>query len=137
MAKKSQQIHLVKVRKEFDTWGDAIIEAIRNLREWQFPPNEVCSGMLPIAAIIEEREEIYVASLKNILYGHGITQNPICGEVGIYLVIHLEYELNLSSARIEYYCRILEHGTQFLIAGICLCQKRSVIIGTTAVKGRE
>ncbi|MGB7002594.1 MAG: hypothetical protein WBE22_11445 [Halobacteriota archaeon] len=59
MAKKSQQIYLAKLRKEFDTRGDAIITAITNLREWQFLPNEVCSGMLPIDAIIEEREEIY------------------------------------------------------------------------------
>jgi hypothetical protein len=46
-------------RKKFDTRGDAIITAIRNLREWQFQPNGICSGMAPIDAIIKERAEIY------------------------------------------------------------------------------
>jgi hypothetical protein len=46
-------------RKKFDTRGYALITAIRNLREWQFQPNEICSGMTPINAIIKEREEIY------------------------------------------------------------------------------
>ena len=46
-------------RKEFDTRGDALITAIQHLRVWQFQPNEICSGMAPIAAIIKEREEIY------------------------------------------------------------------------------
>lgn len=55
----SQYLTRMVRHKEFDTRGDAIIMAITNLREWQFLPNEVCSGMLPIDAIIEEREEIY------------------------------------------------------------------------------
>jgi hypothetical protein len=46
-------------RKKFDTRGDAIITAIRNLREWQFQANGICSGMAPIDAIIKERAEIY------------------------------------------------------------------------------
>lgn len=46
-------------RKEFDTQGDSMITAIRNLREWQFQSNEICSGMTPVDAIIEEREKIY------------------------------------------------------------------------------
>ena len=59
MAKKSLQRYLAKIGKEFDTRGDALITAIRNLREWQFQPNEICSGMTPIDAIIKAREEIY------------------------------------------------------------------------------
>ncbi|MDI6885260.1 MAG: hypothetical protein QMD22_02725 [archaeon] len=46
-------------RKEFDTLGDSMITAIKYLREWQFISNEICSGMAPVNAIIEERKEIY------------------------------------------------------------------------------
>lgn len=46
-------------RKKFDTLGDSMITALRNLREWQFISNEICSGMVPIDAIVEERKEIY------------------------------------------------------------------------------
>ena len=46
-------------RKKFDTLGDSMITALRNLREWQFISNEICSGMAPIDAIVEERKEIY------------------------------------------------------------------------------
>ncbi len=46
-------------RKEFDTPGDSMMTAIRNLREWQFISNEICSGMAPVDAIVEERKEIY------------------------------------------------------------------------------
>jgi len=46
-------------RKEFDTPGDSMITALRNLREWQFISNEICSGMAPVDAIVEERKEIY------------------------------------------------------------------------------
>ena len=46
-------------RKEFDTLGDSMITALRNLREWQFVSNEICSGMAPVDAIVEERKEIY------------------------------------------------------------------------------
>ncbi len=46
-------------RKEFDTPGDSMLTALRNLREWQFISNEICSGMAPVDAIIEERKEIY------------------------------------------------------------------------------
>jgi hypothetical protein len=59
MAKNSLQRYLAKIGKEFDILGDALITAIRNLREWQFQPNEICPGMAPIEATIEEREEIY------------------------------------------------------------------------------
>ena len=55
----SQYLTRMVRRKEFDTRGDALITAIRNLREWQLQPNEICSGMAPIAAINKEREEIY------------------------------------------------------------------------------
>ncbi len=55
----SQYLTRMVRRKEFDTRGDALITAIRNLREWQFQPNEICSGMAPIDALIKEREEIY------------------------------------------------------------------------------
>lgn len=43
----------------FDTPGDSLITALRNLREWQFISNDVCSGMAPVDAIVEERKEIY------------------------------------------------------------------------------
>ena len=46
-------------RKEFDTLGDSMITALRNLREWQFISNEICSGMAPVDAIVEERKAIY------------------------------------------------------------------------------
>ena len=46
-------------RKKFDTPGDSMITALRNLREWQFISNEICSGMAPVDAIVEERKEIY------------------------------------------------------------------------------
>ena len=46
-------------RKEFDTLGDSMITALRNLREWQFISNEICSGMAPVEAIIKERKAIY------------------------------------------------------------------------------
>ena len=46
-------------RKEFDTLGDSMITALRNLREWQFISNEICSGMAPVDAIIEERKKTY------------------------------------------------------------------------------
>jgi len=46
-------------RKEFDTPGDSMMTAIRNLREWQFQSNVICSGMAPVDAIVEERKEIY------------------------------------------------------------------------------
>ena len=46
-------------RKEFDTPGDSMITALRNLREWQFISNEICSGMAPVDAIGKERKEIY------------------------------------------------------------------------------
>jgi len=46
-------------RKEFDTPGDSMITALRNLREWQFISNEICSGVAPVDAIVEERKEIY------------------------------------------------------------------------------
>lgn len=46
-------------RKEFDTLGDSMITALRNLREWQFISNEICSGMAPVDAIVDERKAIY------------------------------------------------------------------------------
>ncbi|MCK4399147.1 MAG: hypothetical protein KAV25_09165 [Methanophagales archaeon] len=46
-------------RKEFYTLGDSMITALRNLREWQFISNEICSGMAPVEAIIKERKAIY------------------------------------------------------------------------------
>ena len=46
-------------RKEFDTLGDSMITALRNLREWQFISNEICSRMAPVDAIIEERKKTY------------------------------------------------------------------------------
>jgi hypothetical protein len=46
-------------RKEFDTPGNSMITALRNLREWQFISNNICSGMTPVDAIVEEREKIY------------------------------------------------------------------------------
>ncbi len=55
----SQYLTRMVRRKKFDTRGDALITAIRNLREWQFQPNGICSGMAPIDAIIKERVEIY------------------------------------------------------------------------------
>ena len=55
----SQYLTRMVRRKEFDTRGDALITAIQHLRVWQFQPNEICSGMAPINAIIKEREEIH------------------------------------------------------------------------------
>lgn len=49
-----------KVRvKKFETLGDSMMTALKHLREWQFQSNEICSGMAPVDAIIEERKEIY------------------------------------------------------------------------------
>jgi hypothetical protein len=59
-------------RKKFDTLGDSMITALRNLREWQFISNEICSGMVPVDAIIEERKGIYnrkSAFLREMLIG--------------------------------------------------------------------
>ncbi len=45
--------------KVFYTPGDSLITALRYLREWQFISNDICAGMAPVDAIVEERKEIY------------------------------------------------------------------------------
>ena len=45
--------------KRFRSGGDCLISAIKFLREWQLPPNEVCFGEAPMYAIMKERHKIY------------------------------------------------------------------------------
>lgn len=58
--------------KKFETLGDSLMTALKHLRAWQFKPNEICSGMAPVDAIIEERGKVYErksAFLQEMLIG--------------------------------------------------------------------